>query len=142
MLQVLRPKFLFSPKTVLFFTVAFTLAYFFFAHEGFYFNDDYTYAELAGDVIHGKFSFKNLNPDLPGYHRFLVFGPVALSYKLFGISIYTTTLWPLLCTLGCLFLVYYLFKKEDSLLTVFALLLTGLQFHTLFLSTYLFPDNI
>ncbi|KAA9340750.1 ArnT family glycosyltransferase [Adhaeribacter soli] len=129
---------LFKPEGLLFFTVAFTLAYFFLAHEGFYFNDDYGYARMAGEVLHGNFQFQ----DLPSYHRLLIFVPTAFFYKLFGISIFTTTLWTLLCTLGCSFLIYFIFRKEDKQLTCWALVLFGLQFHTLFLSTYLFPDNI
>ena len=129
---------LFKPEGLLFFTVAFTLAYFLLAHEGFYFNDDYGYARMAGEVVHGNFRFQ----DLPAYHRLLIFIPTAFFYKLFGISIYTTTLWPLLCTLGCSFLIYFIFRKEDKQLTSWALVLFGLQFHTLFLSTYFFADNI
>lgn len=132
------PALLFKPEWLLFFVVAFTLAYFFLAHEGFYFNDDYAYAEMAGDVLNGRFRFQ----DLPSYHRLLIFLPTAFFYKVLGISIYSTTLWPLLCTLASSVFLYFLFRKEDKLLTGLTLVLFGLQFHTLFLSTYFFPDNI
>jgi 4-amino-4-deoxy-L-arabinose transferase-like glycosyltransferase len=133
---------LINPKTSLLFTIGFMVAYFFFAHEGFYFDDDYSYAEMAGNLLHGTFSFQNFTEDLPANHRFLIFGPVAVLFKLFGISIYSVTLWPLLCTAGSVVLLYFLFRKEDRNVTIWALLLLGLNFHTLFLATYLFPDNI
>ena len=128
----------FQPKAILIFLLLFSVAYFFLAHEGFYFNDDYGYARMAADLRHGRFQFQ----DLPAYHRFMIFGPVALLYKLFGISIYTVSLWPLLCTLGSLVFIYFLLRKEDIQVTVWALLLSGLMFPTLFLSVYLFPDTI
>lgn len=142
MISALRITSLFSPKAILFFTMVFTLAYFFLAHEGFYFDDDYAYADMAGKLAHGEFNIRSYKPDLPAYHRFLIFGPTAFFYKILGVNIYTTTLWPLLCTLASLAFIYLLFRKEDKWLTTFALLLLGLNFHTLFLSTYFFPDNI
>ncbi|HSI91627.1 MAG TPA: hypothetical protein VK927_10955, partial [Adhaeribacter sp.] len=129
---------LMQPGIMLLFTLAFTVAYFLLAHEGFYFNDDYFYASLAGKLSNGTFQPE----DLPGYHRFLIFGPAALIYNLIGVNIYTVTLWPLLCTLACLVFIYFLFRREDAILTTWALILTGLNFHTLFLSTYFFPDTI
>src|SRR5688572_4824113 len=106
MISALRPTLLFSPKAILFFTMVFTLAYFIFAHEGFYFDDDYAYAEMAGKLAHGTFDIRSYKPDLPAYHRFLIFAPTTLFYKILGINIYTTTLWPLLCTLASLGFIY------------------------------------
>jgi hypothetical protein len=129
---------LLKPEILLFFTLAFTVAYFLLAHEGFFFNDDYGYARMAGEVCLGTFKFQ----DLPAYHRLAIFFPTVFFYRLFGVNIYAVTLWPLLCTLGSSVLIYLFFRKEDRQLTSWALVLFGLQFHTLFLSTYFFPDNI
>src|SRR5688572_28781986 len=125
MISALRLSLLFSPKAILFFTVVFTLAYFFFAHEGFYFDDDYAYAEMAGKLATGNFDIRSYKPDLPAYHRFLIFAPTAFFYNFLGVNIYTTTLWALLCTLASLTFIYLLFRKEDKWLTSFALLLLG-----------------
>ncbi|KAA9340751.1 ArnT family glycosyltransferase [Adhaeribacter soli] len=132
-----------SPGWVLLLVVVFSLAYFIFAHEGFYWIDDYGYAKYAWQVAEGTFSVTpTIHASNPLTHRLMTFAPVALFYKFFGINIYTTTLWPLLCTLGCSGLIYFLYRKENPKVAVFGMILLGLYFHTLFLATYLFSDNI
>jgi hypothetical protein len=134
-----------SPGRVFLFVVLFSVAYFMLAHEGFYWIDDYGYAKYAWEVKEGTFSITQnsaVHPNNPLTHRVLIFGPVAFFYKLFGITIYTTTLWPLLCTLGCSGLIYLLFRKDNPRVAVFGMVLLGLYFHALFLASYLYPDNI
>src|SRR5687767_7214121 len=132
-----------APLTALVFTVLFTLAYFIFAHEGFYWLDDYIYAKYAWQLQAGIFDFNNpILPPNPLTNRVMIFAPIALFYALFGLNIYVATLWPLLCTLGCSVLIFFLFRKTEPFIASAAILLLGLYFHTLFLATYLYPDNI
>lgn len=135
--------FISSPKVVLGFTVLLTVAYFIFAHEGFYWLDDYIYAKYAWQLQHGIFDFnKPLLPPNPLTNRVMIFAPIALFYAIFGLNIYVATLWPLLCTLGCSVIIYLLFRKTNPLVASAGILLLGLYYHTLFLASYLYPDNI
>ncbi|WP_303311316.1 glycosyltransferase family 39 protein [Hymenobacter sp. BT730] len=125
--------------------VVFIVAYFFFTHEGLYDYDDYHYARLAHELAAGTFQ---VNPDAehlliePFRERLLVFAPVALFYRLFGVGIYTTTLWPLLCTVGTLVLCWALYRRRAPLVAAGAMVLLGLHYFMLTLSNYLYPDNI
>ncbi|KAA3439509.1 hypothetical protein [Rufibacter hautae] len=127
-----------SPRFWFLAVVGFTLAYYFLAHEGFYFGDDYSYSLYAHQLLHGGFHFD----DYSFCHRFMVFVPTALFYWLWGMNIYTTTLWPLLCTLGTLLLLYLTFQKDHPVATSWALVLLGLYYFQLNTVNYLYPDNI
>ena len=116
----------------------FTLLYFFFAHEGSYFNDDWAYSRYAHEVLTGDFAFE----DMPFSHRFFAYLPVSVLYATIGVSPYITTVWPMLCTAGTLVLIYYLLRKNYPGVAMWAVILLGFNFHTLFLSNYLYPDNI
>jgi 4-amino-4-deoxy-L-arabinose transferase-like glycosyltransferase len=72
----------------------------------------------------------------------MVFAPVAFFYSLFGINIYSATLWAFACTLACSGLIYWLYRKSNPQVTIASIVLLGLYFHNLFLATYLYPDNI
>ena len=125
--------------------MVFTLAFFCFAHEGLYDYDDYTYAYYANQLATGTFEWAPPlgNPENnPLHQRLLVFGPVALLYKLLGIGIFTTTLWPLLCTLGTSLIFYLLYRRRAPVVASAAMLLLGLHYFTLNLSVYLYPDNV
>lgn len=121
----------------------FTIAYFLLNHEGIYDYDDYTYGRFAHQLATGTFRLDAVPDDYkPLHERWLVFGPVALLYRLFGVNIFTTTLWPLAATLGCLGLIGGLYRRRAPLAASAALLLLGLHYFSLDLSTYLYPDNI
>ncbi|WP_143435075.1 ArnT family glycosyltransferase [Hymenobacter roseosalivarius] len=123
----------------------FTVAYFFLTHEGLYALDDYYYSRYAHQLATGTFQ---LAPDPMGLlvdplrERPLIFGPVALLYRLFGINIITTTLWPLLATLGCAAVLWLLYGKREPIVAAGAMLLLGLHYFNLNLTNYLYPDNI
>ncbi|RAK69770.1 hypothetical protein [Hymenobacter edaphi] len=122
-----------------------TLAYFVGAHEGLYALDDYYYARYAQQLLTGSF---HLGPDPlrqlhdPLHERWLIFGPVAGFYALLGINIWSTTLWPLLATLACLGLIWAAYRRRQPLVASGALVLLGLHYFSLDLSTYLYPDNV
>ncbi|SMC00318.1 4-amino-4-deoxy-L-arabinose transferase and related glycosyltransferase of PMT family-like [Hymenobacter roseosalivarius DSM 11622] len=123
----------------------FTIAFFLFAHEGLYDYDDYNYARYAHQLATGTFDL----PPEPGHldytplhQRLMVFGPVALFYKLLGVGIFTTTFWPLLCTLGTSLIFYLLYRQQAPVVASAAISLLGLHYFTLNLSIYLYPDNV
>ncbi|UYZ64370.1 ArnT family glycosyltransferase [Hymenobacter weizhouensis] len=129
----------------LLFVAAFTVAYFFLTHEGLYALDDYFYARYAHQLLSGTF---RVEPDPLGLlhdplkERFLIFGPVAGLYALLGVNIISTTLWPLLATLGCAVLMWRLYGRREPVVAAGAMLLLGLHYFTLNLTNYLYPDNI
>ncbi|SNC64484.1 4-amino-4-deoxy-L-arabinose transferase [Hymenobacter gelipurpurascens] len=129
----------------LLFVALFTVAYFFLTHEGLYALDDYFYSRYAQQLLSGTF---RVEPDPLGLlhdplkERPLIFGPVALCYQLLGINIISTTLWPLLATLGCSVLFWRLYRRREPVVAAAAMLLLGLHYFTLNLTNYLYPDNI
>jgi hypothetical protein len=133
------------PDLTLALVVLLTAAYFFLTHEGLYDLDDYFYSRYAQQLAGGTF---RVLPDPLGLlhdplkERWLIFGPVALLYRLFGISIITTTLWPLLCTLACSVVLWAAYRKREPVVAAAAMLLLGLHYFTLNLTNYLYPDNI
>ncbi|WP_019947326.1 ArnT family glycosyltransferase [Hymenobacter aerophilus] len=133
------------PRWTLLLVVLFTGAYFLLTHEGIYGVDDYFYARHAYQLLHGTFE---LGPDPlellhdPLHERWLIFGPVAGFFALFGVNIISATLWPLLATLGCAGLIYVLYGRREPVVAAAAMLLLGLHYFTLNLSNYLYPDNI
>ncbi|UOR07286.1 hypothetical protein MUN82_09340 [Hymenobacter aerilatus] len=133
------------PLLTLLFVVLMTVAFFIFAHEGLYALDDYFYSRYAHQLLNGTF---RVQPDPLGLlhdplkERPLIFGPVAGLYALLGINIISTTLWPLLATLGCVGILYALYHRRAPVVASAAMLLLGLHYFTLDLTRYLYPDNI
>ncbi|WP_170172535.1 ArnT family glycosyltransferase [Hymenobacter rigui] len=133
------------PDWTLLLVVAVTLAYFFLTHEGLYALDDYYYSRYAQQLLDGTF---RLAPDPQGLlhdplkERYLIFGPVAVFFRLFGLNIISATLWPLLATLGCSGLIWRLYRRREPVVASGAMLLLGLHYFTLNLTNYLYPDNI
>ncbi|MBB4602267.1 4-amino-4-deoxy-L-arabinose transferase-like glycosyltransferase [Hymenobacter luteus] len=133
------------PDWTLLLVVALTVAYFLLTHEGLYALDDYFYSRYAHQLLSGTF---RVEPDPLGLlhdplkERPLIFGPVAVCYALFGINIISTTLWPLLATLGCAGLIWWLYRRREPVVAAGAMLLLGLHYFTLNLTNYLYPDNI
>jgi hypothetical protein len=78
----------------------------------------------------------------PLKERPMIYGPVALCYLLFGINIISSTLWPLLATLGCSVIIWQLYRHREPVVATTAMLLLGLHYFNLNLTNYLYPDNI
>ncbi|WP_170170311.1 ArnT family glycosyltransferase [Hymenobacter perfusus] len=133
------------PDWTLLCVVLLTVAYFLLTHEGLYALDDYYYARYAHQLLAGTF---HLAPDPQGLlhdplkERYLIFGPVAVFFALFGVSILSATLWPLLATLGCAGLIWRLYRQREPVVASASMLLLGLHYFTLNLTNYLYPDNI
>jgi len=125
--------------------LGFTVAFFGVTHEGLYDLDDYLYARYAHALASGTYcplpDPQHLLHD-PLQERLMIFGPVAGLYRLLGVNIISTTLWPLLCTLGCAVVIWALYRRREPVVAAGATLLLGLHYFTLNLSTYLYPDNV
>ena len=132
------PKLLSSSYTLLLFICSFNLVYFFAEHEGLYFYDDYSYSLYAYKLSINSFVFEGT----PFCHRFLVFLPTAIFYMLFGVNPYSTTFWPLICTLGFYLSIWLTFRKQFPVATASMLVLSGLYYFLLNTINYLYPDNI
>lgn len=68
-------------------------------------SDQFTYSRMAADILQGNWE--------PGYHfeqttRWGLLFPLALSYKLFGISDFSSALFPLFISLGTVAVGYFL----------------------------------
>ncbi len=72
----------------------------------------------------------------------MVFVPTALFYWLWGVNAYTTSLWPLCCSLGTLMVVYFTFRREHPVAANWAMVFFGFYYFQLNTVTYLYPDNI
>ncbi|WP_375435824.1 ArnT family glycosyltransferase [uncultured Hymenobacter sp.] len=133
------------PHLALSLVLGFTVAFFALTHEGLYDLDDLLYARYAHALATG--TYRPLPDPQHVFHdplqgRLLVFGPVAGLYRLLGVTIISTTLWPLLCTLGCAVVIWALYRRREPVVAAGATVLLGLHYFTLNLSTYLYPDNV
>lgn len=126
------------PRFWLGLVVVCNLLYFFLEHEGLYHQDDYSYASFAYHALQGEFCF---TPSL-FCHRFLVYLPTAAIYAVFGVNAYTTTLWPLVCTLATYLLLYLAYRRDYPMAISWALLFMGLFYFLLNTVNFLYPDNI
>jgi len=113
--------------------------FFFWAHSGYNFSDDFKYAKLANDISQDQFvltrhTFEN---------RLGVTVPTALSYLLFGVNRYSVTLWPFLCSLmaiGCVFVALERYVGvKTAFIASFLLAVNPLQ---IAYASRLFPDLI
>ncbi|HXA02914.1 MAG TPA: glycosyltransferase family 39 protein [Cytophagaceae bacterium] len=106
--------------------------------DGFFFYDDMMYMQYAYDVAHGNYHVT----DQLHSNRFGVFLPIAILYYFFGVNDFSTLAWPFISVLFTIVILFFVFRKEDPEAGVFAILLTGLDFYTLFFSNKLYPDDI
>lgn len=114
----------------------FVTAYICLTFSGYYFYDDYTYAEYAHQMQEGTF---RLQYDTFS-HRLAFILPIVAIYAVAGIHDFSTILWPLLCTLGTLALLLR-YLQSDSVLCLFAVAATALNSYFLFFCDKLFPDT-
>lgn len=136
--KVISKERLFSKWTFLF-VLLFAILYFLASHEGLLYIDDVHYSEFAARILNGTFDVtKNGHTQI---HRLSVFVPVAIIYKLFGVSYVTYSIWPFICTVGCIVLTYRS-AHQQGLNPAFAAVLLGLTFYFLYFSNFLYPDNI
>jgi hypothetical protein len=116
----------------------FIITYWFFAFDGFDFYDDYSYSYFANEMAQGKFQVGESHFS----HRIGIFAPLAFLYWLFGINDHITILWPLLCHLSGVFLVFFILHKKDKGAAVAGAMMAGLNFYSIFFCKELYPDTM
>lgn len=122
---------------VLLFALGLRLA-FFSALSGY---DEFHYAHIARNISLGNFSL----PDVTGYYgfRYLLTGPAALFSSLFGFNAAALSLWPLLCSLGSVWVAFLLgrllYGARAGLLA--ALLYACLPLSVIY-GTMLYPEEV
>jgi 4-amino-4-deoxy-L-arabinose transferase-like glycosyltransferase len=75
--------------------------------------DDYNYAKYAHEIANGEFNLWGSGQVTGGLQRFRfsILLPVAFSFATLGVSNFTAILWPLVCSLGSIILIFYLGKQ-------------------------------
>lgn len=111
------------------------LLYHFWAYQGHYGFDDMRYAEIAYHISIGI-------PDVGHnfFYRFFLVGLTALSYKLFGISDFTSGLAAMLVTVGTLWLMYPILRKQRPIVALLAYALFTFSGSVIFFSDKLSAD--
>ena len=125
----------YAAKLVLGFVIIFGLAFYFLSFDGYYFYDDLKYMQYAFQVSNRTFHLTTDN----FCHRFGLFVPTAILYKLFGINEISSTLWVFLCWAGSVWLCYKI-TKSNTLSAIAAVILCGLDYYHLFLNNKVYPD--
>lgn len=74
-------------------------------------------------------------------HRPSVYVPTAVLYYIFGVNYINYSLWPFLCTLGCITLAYKA-AHHNKLNAGFAAVFLGFTFYFVYFINFLYPDNI
>jgi hypothetical protein len=116
--------------------ILFLVVYVGFTFSGYYFYDDYGYAEYAHQMLEGTFQVQYDTFS----HRLAFMLPVAAIYALAGINDFSTILWPFLCTIGTIALLFG-YLRSEPVWCLFAVLATGLNSYFLFFIDKLFPDT-
>lgn len=105
------------------------------AYIGHYGYDDMQYAELANDLIHGKFNF-----DDHFSYRLIPISLTALAYLIFGIGDFASSFFPVLSSLSILICVYQIQKNKGLVELSLSLSLCLLSPWFLVYSNLLMPD--
>lgn len=102
-------------------------------------SDDLGYAQIANSIYNGTFA---LNPH-PFTNRLALTVPTALFYDWFGVNAYTSTLWPLLCSLGLIATVYAVaYSLFGNTTALFSALLLALNPFQIYYSVILMADMV
>jgi len=111
------------------------IAYHLFGYTGHYGYDDIHYARLANDFNNGIVDYNDHFS-----YRIVVILFTALSYRIFGISDFASSLPAIIVSILILTIVFFVLKKESKRTIVIALSLTTLSDWFLFYSDKLMPD--
>ena len=122
-------------RIILFLAVLALFANHFFGYIGHYGYDDLHYAKLANDLSNG---LVNLNDNYT--FRISLIALTSLSYKVFGISDFASSLPSLIITSLILILVYFVLRKSGRIALITGLSLTLFSKWFLFYSDKLMPD--
>jgi hypothetical protein len=119
--------------------IFFEIFFFIFTFDGFDFYDDLGYSRAAYELSQGNWHYITQHFS---YHRLALVVPLSAIYLLFDVHDWSTVLYPALCIIGMLVLLYSHLIPKDHSLTAWAILLLGLDFYTLFFGRKLYPDTL
>lgn len=128
-----------SSKKYLFLSISilFLLVYNMISFHGYFGYDDVEYAQLAKQVIDGNFGISANTFSA----RWVIIFLLALSYKLFGINDFSSSLPSLLMTISSVIILFFWLKKEKLSYIVLAISFFIGDFYTLFFSGKIYPDS-
>lgn len=124
-----------KPIYALLFFVLMVICYRVFGYTGHFGYDDMQYAELAAGLLKGEVDF-----DDHFTFRFPVIAATALSYQLFGINDFASSLPAMVLTILTLVIVYAMLRRHGLQTTVLGLGLTATSQFILLYSNKLMPD--
>jgi hypothetical protein len=122
-------------KIVLGIILCFGLAFYFISFDGYYFYDDLKYMRYAFQCVNLQFG---LTTDT-FCHRVGLIYPVALIYKIFGVSDWSSTFFNWICWAGSVLLCYQHLKKYQFGASI-GVVLCALDYYHLFLCNKVYPD--
>ena len=111
------------------------ILFYYISFDGYYFYDDTTYLKYAFQISKGTFQLTNDN----FCNRFGLILPIAILYKLLSINDFSSTLYPLLCWLGSVFLCIKVLKN-NIIASVLAVIFCGLDYYHIFFINKVYPD--
>jgi hypothetical protein len=124
-----------SSVWILLFFVSALILHHILGYTGHYGYDDLEYARLAGNFTHGIIDFNNHYS-----YRLSLILLTALSYSLFGVSDFASSLPSLIITISILLLVFFTLKNYGNLTLMAGLALTAFSRWFIFYSDKLMPD--
>ncbi|MES2732652.1 MAG: hypothetical protein V4714_12920 [Bacteroidota bacterium] len=116
--------------------LAFLVIYLYFTFSGYYFYDDYGYAQRAYQLLDGSFQLQSDSFS----HRFGFFAPIACIYALLGITDFSTILWPVACTIGTVVLLF-VYLRLQPIVCWYAIAATALNSYFIFFIDKVYPDT-
>lgn len=129
----------FRSSWVLFLLVVCWLVVLILSFDGFFFYDDIYYARKAAELSQGIWQF-----DYVLSHRIGLYAPVAGLYYVFGISEWTSLLYPVMCSVGCLCIFGYALKSRRKAphASLWAAMLLLTDYYVFFFAGKLYPDTV
>ena len=117
-------------------TNVFFIAVWYLANDGLAFWDDYTYVSFANQISQGTFEI-NTNHFTS---RVGLLYPVSWLIDIFGVNQYTITIFPLLCGLILLNLLFWIGHMHGHWIGIISGVLLIADYHTITFVTHLFPE--
>lgn len=108
----------------------------YFANDGLAFWDDYTYVNFANQINQGGFEITNNHFT----SRIGLLYPVAWTIELFGINELSITVFPMLCGLVILNILFWIGSRTGHWVGLLSGLLFLVDYHTITFITHLFPE--
>lgn len=123
-------------RTIQVMSNVFFIAVWYLANDGLAFWDDYTYVNFANQINQGTFEITTNHFT----SRVGLLYPVSWITDLLGVNQYTITIFPLLCALVILNLLFWVGHKHGHWIGIISGVLLIADYHTITFVTHLFPE--